>query len=172
MKTIWRTNTKVAFLCSAAITTARRRQTGTSLPAQTLHCLQMLVIPPSQKTLTRRRNENLSFLLAILNKAVKDYTLNIYQTLYNIHPHLQELKTNSDISKTISRRMWLEFVFIANTLQCISLNTAGGSCKALMTIIPVGDFSISSFSEMQVIISSVVPLYLQGYVQADCKHPM
>lgn len=113
--------------------------TDTSLP----HWLQMLIIPPSQVILIRRCNENITFLLATLYKAVKYYTLNIYQTLYNIHPHLQELKTSSDIRKTISKGMWLEFAFPANTLQCISLNTAGGSCKALMTIIIVGDFSIS-----------------------------
>lgn len=68
-------------------------------------------------------------------------------------------------------RVWVS----SNTLQYISLNTAAGCFKALMTITTAGDFTISywaNWSEMQVIIHSVAPLYLQGYVQAHSKHPM
>lgn len=49
-------------------------------------------------------------------------------------------QTNSGIRKTTSRGMWPKSVLPANTLQFISLNTAAGSFKALMTKAPAGDF--------------------------------
>lgn len=140
MKTIWWTNTKVAFLCNAAITRARQRQSGTSFLAQTPHWHCMLGIPPFQVTLMRRYNKNSLFLLPILYKALKCSTLNCIPNPVHYPSSPAGTQSNSGIRKTSSTGMWPKFVFPANTLQYISLNTAAGSFKALMATPPARDF--------------------------------
>lgn len=139
MKTIWWTNTKVAFLCNAAITRARQRQAGISLLAQTPHWLYMLAISPFQATLTMRCNKNILFPLPSLQKAVKCSTLNCTTSTVHYPSSPAVTQSNSGIRKTGSTGMWPKFVFPANTLS-ISLNRAAGSFKALMAITPAGDF--------------------------------
>lgn len=117
MKTIWWTNTKVAFLCNAAITRARQRQTGTSLLAQTPHWLCMLGIPPFQATLVRRYSKSILFLIPILYKAVKCSTLNCIPNPVHYPSSPAVTQSNSGIRKTSSTGMWPKFVFPANTLQ-------------------------------------------------------
>lgn len=65
----------------------------------------------------------------------------LYSELYTTYCTLSTCRnSNSGIRKTSSTAMWPKFVFPANTLQYISLNTAAGSFKALMTKTPAGDF--------------------------------
>lgn len=99
----------------------------------------MLSIPPFQVTLTRRCNKNIPFLLPILYR-VKCSTPNCIPNTVHYPSSPAVTQTNSGIRKTSSTGMWPKFVFPANTLQYISLNTAAGSFKALMTKTPAGDF--------------------------------
>lgn len=66
----------------------------------------------------------------------------LYSELYTKHyPSSPAItQTNSGIRKTSSTGMWPKFLFPANISQYISLNTAAGSFKALMTQTPTGDF--------------------------------
>lgn len=96
--------------------------------------------PPFQVTLMRRYNKNILFLLPILYKAVKFSTLNCIPNPVHYPSSPAVTQSNSGIRKTISTGMWPKFVFPANTLQYISLNTAAGSFKALMATTPARDF--------------------------------
>lgn len=82
------------------------RKTSTCFPSKVLNQLtefrSLLFLLPKWLSLgdSMRTSLFISFM-----KTVRHCILKIYQTMHKVHPHLQELKTISDIRKTISKEM-------------------------------------------------------------------